>query len=312
MNTVAIFNPRAGGGKTAEAWARARAHLRGDIEALETKGRGHAIELATNAIKSGAGTIIAVGGDGTISEVVNGLFENEQMISREVTLGIIPHGTSSDFRRILNLPVDSEKAAAVIQNGETRMVDVLLVRYTRMDGTPAFRYCLNVTSFGMGGAVAARVNRSSKPLGGKIAFITATVRTALGFSGIPVRLELDDSQIIEAGITNVAICNGQYHGAGMWISPRASIDDGMIDVTVIRHVSLFDLVKSLPILYNGRIYSHPKIEAHRVKRVKADSKEPALIEIDGEPLGRLPIETSILPKTLRLLTPSARAGSARA
>jgi diacylglycerol kinase (ATP) len=306
MTTVAIFNPKAGGGKTARAWAQARVHLKGTVEALETRTRGHGTELTANAIKRGAKTIIAIGGDGTINEVVNGLFENEQLISGDVALGIIPHGTGSDFRRLLNLPLDAEKAAAVIQNGEPRMIDLLKVRYTRMDGAPGLRYCINITSFGMGGAVAARVNQSSKPLGGKIAFILATLHTALAFSGIPVRLQLDEFKIIDARIMNVAVCNGQYHGGGMWVSPGASIDDGLIDVTVMRHLPLFDLVKSLPALYNGGIYSHPKVEAHRVKHVKADCKErvePALIEIDGEPLGRLPIEISILPKTLRLLLP---------
>jgi YegS/Rv2252/BmrU family lipid kinase len=305
MTTVAIFNPRSGGGKTAEAWTRARPHVHGAVEELETRAPGHAIELTAKAIKGGATTIIAVGGDGTINEVVNGMFENDKLISGDIRLGIIPHGTSSDLRRALNLPLDPEKAARVIRRGELHMVDLLKVRYTRMDGTPAFRYCINITSFGMGGSVAARVNRSSKPLGGRIAFLAATIETALSFSGIPVRLELDDSEIIEARITNVAICNGQYHGSGMWISPGAALDDGLIDVTIIRHVSRFDLVKSLPMLYNGGIHSHPKVEARRVRRVKAlvkaDAKESALIEIDGEPLGRLPIETSILPQTLRVL-----------
>jgi diacylglycerol kinase (ATP) len=290
MSTVVVFNPKSGSGK--------RVDLPEDIQRLETKGPGHATELTANAIKNGAKRIIAVGGDGTINEVVNGLFENEEMISRDVTLEIIPHGTGSDFSRILN--------------NAPRFVDLLKVRYTRMNGTPGLRYCMNVTSFGMGGAVAARVNRSSKRLGGKIAFILATLQTAASFGGIRARLELDDSQIIEATIMNVAVCNGQYHGAGMWVAPGASIDDGLIDVTVIRHVSVFNLVKSLPALYNGSIYSHPEVEAHRAKRVKAASKDLALIEIDGEPLGRLPIEVSILPKTLRLLMPSSLADSARA
>ena len=147
----------------------------------------------------------------------------------------------------------------------------------------------------MGGAVAARANRSSKALGGQFAFLAATLQTALTFSGNSVTLRLDESKRIEAKITNVAVGNGQYHGAGMWVCPGASIDDGLLDVTVIRYLSLLELARNLPALYNGRIYSHPKVQSHRVKVVHADSREPALIEIDGEPLGRLPIEVSVLP-----------------
>ena len=89
----------------------------------------------------------------------------------------------------------------------------------------------------------------------------------------------------------------------MWACPGASISDGILDLTVIRYLSLWELVKGLPALYNGSIYSHPKVKAYRVKRVEATSREPALIEIDGEPLGRLPIEISIVPNAIRVLMP---------
>jgi YegS/Rv2252/BmrU family lipid kinase len=244
-----------------------------------------------------------VGGDGTINEVVNGFFESEQLISSEATLGIIPHGTGSDFRRILNLPLDEKGAASVIHSGLPRLIDIMKVRYTRMDGTSALRYSINVTSFGMGGRVAARASQSTKPLGGQIAFLVATIQTAVAFPGNSVTLRLDDSKTVEARISNVVVGNGQYHGSGMWVCPGASIEDGVLDLTVIKYLSFWELVKGLPVLYNGGIYSHSKVESHRVKRVKAVSSEPALIEIDGEPLGRLPIEVSILPKAIRILMP---------
>ncbi len=303
MSTVAILNPRAGRGKSAETWRRVWKHLGEPVETLDTRGQGHAIDLAASAIKSGAKKIIAVGGDGTINEVVNGFFENEQLIGGEVALAIIPHGTGSDLRRILDLPLDEKKAAAVIRNGEQRMVDLLKVRYTTSEGRSALRYGINVTSFGAGGLVAARASRSSKPLGGKLAYIGSTLQTALSFPGNNVTLHLDETKTIEARVMNVVVGNGQYHGGGMWVCPGASIDDGLLDVTVIRHLTPWEVVKSLPRLYNGAIYSHPKVWAFRAKHIKADSGEPVAIEIDGEPLGRLPVEISILPKTLRLLMP---------
>ena len=303
MSVVAIVNPNSSNGKSAEVWAKVRAHLPGTIETVETRAPGHAIELTRKAIKSGARTIVAVGGDGTINEVVNGFFEGEQLISADATLAIIPHGTGSDFRRVLNLPFEDKKAAAVIHNGIPRMVDLMKVRYTAQNGTRALRYSINVTSFGMGGAVAARANRSSKALGGRISFLLATLQTALAFSGNSITLTLDGSKTIEAKVTNVVVGNGQYHGGGMWVCPGASIDDGIMNVTLIRDLTLFELIRSLPALYNGSIYGHPKVESYRAKQVHADSEDLALIEIDGEPLGRLPIEISVLPGAIRVLLP---------
>ena len=133
--------------------------------------------------------------------------------------------------------------------------------------------------------------------------MTATLQTAMNFSGVSVTLKIDDSDPTDEKITNVAVGNGQYHGAGMWACPGASITDGILDVTVIRYLSLFELLKGLPMLYNGSIYTHPKVKAYRAKRIEAKSKETALIEIDGEPLGRLPIEISIVPNAIRVLLP---------
>jgi YegS/Rv2252/BmrU family lipid kinase len=302
---VAILNPQAGGRQTAKAWAEIRPHLERPVQTLETRAPGHAIELTRLALKGGATTIIAVGGDGTINEVVNGFFENDRVISSEAALAIVPHGTGSDFVRILNLPREQTRLARTILEGVSSLVDVMKVAYTRMDGQDAFRYSLNVTSFGMGGAVAARANRSTKPLGGKAAFLAATIETAMAFAGNSVTLTLDGASMPDEKITNVAVGNGQFHGSGMWVCPDASIQDGLLNVTVIPRLSLFELLRNLPVLYNGQIYSHPKVKSYRAKFVQASSPDRVLIEIDGESLGRLPAAITILPQALRILTPSS-------
>ena len=295
MKTVAIVNPRAG--------KRRAVYLPQDAEILETQVPGHATELTRAAIKRGAETIIAVGGDGTINEVINGFFEDDRAIPTDAALAIIPHGTGSDFSRILNLPADDKLATKVIQSGEKRLIDVMKVRYTTRNGTRAVRYAVNVTSFGMGGAVAERVNRSSKTLGSVLTFLTATVQTALRFQGKQVILQLDDSKTLNVQITNVAAGNGQYHGAGMWICPGAIIDDGLLDVTVVRHLRLPELVRNIRVLYNGGILSHPKVESYRVKSLRAESHETVLLEIDGEPLGQLPVEVSVVPQAIPVFFP---------
>jgi diacylglycerol kinase (ATP) len=297
---TAIVNPAAGHGKALEAWAKVRAHLKCAVETVRTEGPGHATRLAAQALAQSADTIVAVGGDGTINEVVNGFFEQDRLISNRASLAIVPHGTGSDFIKMLQLPPDAEMAAAVIQAKNHRLLDLMKVRYTKLDGTPASRYAINITSFGMGAAVASRVNRSSKIFGRKMSFVLATVRTAMAFSGSSVSMCFDNSKTIHAEVTNVAVGNGKYQGAGMLSCPRAAIDDGVLDVTVVEFLPALQLLRNLPLLYNGKIYSHPKIQFHRVQSVRADSKKIILVEVDGETVGRLPIEISVMPQALRM------------
>src|SRR5262245_41362056 len=132
---TAIINPAAGRGGAATEWKNIQAHLKRQVETLETNAPGHASELTAQAIKRGAETIIAVGGDGTINEVVNGFFEQDKLISDRVALGIVPHGTGSDFIKMLRLPEETRDVASLIERKSSRPIDLLRVRYTRLDGT---------------------------------------------------------------------------------------------------------------------------------------------------------------------------------
>jgi diacylglycerol kinase (ATP) len=299
---TAIINPAAGRGGAATQWKNIQAHLKGQVETLETNAPGHASELTAHAIKSGAKTIIAVGGDGTINEVVNGFFEHDKLISDRVALGIVPHGTGSDFVKMLRLPEKAKDVAALIERRSSRPIDLLRVRYTRLDGTEASRYSVNITSFGMGAAVASRVNRSSKVFGRKLSYALAMMRMAVTFAGNSVLMSIDRATTIETKVTSVAAGNGKYQGAGMLACPRAVIDDGLLDVTLIQFLRPLELIRNLPLLYNGEIYTHPKVQFLRVTNLRADSTERVLIEIDGEPLGRLPIEISVVPRVMQILS----------
>ena len=299
---TAIINPAAGRGGAAAAWLNIRTHLTTPVETLETHAPGHASELTAQAIKRGADTIVAVGGDGTINEVVNGFFEHDKRISDQAALGIIPHGTGSDLIKMLHLPEKNEEAAALIERGNARPIDLVKVRYTGLNGASASRYSTNITSFGMGAAIASRVNRSSKIFGRRSAYVLAMMRTAMTFTGNLVSISSDNATTIETKITSVAVGNGKYQGAGMLACPRAIIDDGLLDVTLIKFLRLPELIRNLRLLYNGRIYEHPKVQFMRVTNLRADSSEVVLIEIDGEVAGRLPIEISIVPRAIPVLS----------
>lgn len=298
---VAIVNPVSGRGEAAKAWDSVRVRLREPSKTMQTSRPQHAVELAQQALQEGARTIVAVGGDGTISEVVNGFFHQDKLISEAACLAILPYGTGSDFQRAIRVPAAAEEAAALIQTGRPRLIDLMKVRYTGPGGDWASRYCINMISFGMGGIVASRVSKSAKIFGGKVSFVLATIRTAITFGGTAVTIRVNGSKPIDANVTNVAVGNGQYHGGGMLACPGAVLDDGFLDVTLIRWMRLPELVRNLPLLYNGEIHTHHKVQSYRAKTVGAESREPTLIEIDGEAVGRLPVEITVLPRAMRIL-----------
>jgi len=303
--TAAVLNPRSAGGRTARAWASLRPFVEsacGPVTLLETTLPGDGMRLTREAVGSGHSRILAIGGDGTLNEVVNGVLATGAGSTTEV--GLIPQGTGSDFRRSLGVPLDTHGAVDVIRAGKVRTLDVMDVRYTQPDGTPGQRYAINLTSFGMGGRVATWANRSSKPLGPRTTFILATCLTALGYRPDRVDLELDATSLRDIRITNVAVGNGQYHGAGMWICPKAAPDDGLLDVTVVGKLSLPGLLASTRYMFNGRVGEHPKVRMFRTTGLTARTLEgTSSIELDGEPVGNLPIRIDIVPKAIRMIVP---------
>ncbi len=300
-----IVNPQSANGKTGRKWSRIQSKLAQgcpQIDVMLTGSTGHAIQLSREAVRLGYRTIVAVGGDGTLNETVNGILA-EGTPNTTVTLGLIPQGTGSDFRRSVKLPLNEDDAVGIIDRGEIAVLDAMRVVFQDPTGANRTRYALNVTSFGMGGAVAERANRSSKTLGGKAALLMATAITGLGFRGNDVSIQADGGEWRKAQITNVAVGNGQYHGAGMHICPRAIPSDGLLDVTLIEKLSLLEIARNSPILFNGQIYDHPKIHHSRVKTLVAKSRDTVRIEIDGEPLGQLPLEITVLPAAIRMFLP---------
>lgn len=301
MTFVAILNPSAAGGKHYTTWERIRKLLPPGLETWKTQYPGHATDLARAALQAGIQTVIAVGGDGTINEVVNGFFANGLAIATDSCLGVIPLGTGCDLARSLNLPLDPVEAAFVVSNALPRPIDVMHVRFNGADGVAHERFGINVTSFGIGGDVAARVNHSSKWLGGRISFLLATAATMAGHRGRTITLSLDGGPPIEMRITNVAIGNGRFHGAGMLVCPEAKPDDGLLDVTIIHELSIVELAKSFKTIYDGRILQHPRVTHHRVRSIQADGRQTTRLEIDGEAVGVLPVEIRVVPGAIRIL-----------
>ncbi len=307
MKTAVIANPHSSSGKTGKRLPRIQQAIEsrlGKIDVRLTEGIGHATVLAAELLGTGYERIIGVGGDGTFNEIANGFLRDDQPRNPAACLGILPMGTGGDFRRSLGIGAGFDDALDVLATGKPLTIDLGKVTYESHDGRKASRYFVNVVSLGMGGEVSARAKNFLSFLGGQAAFFYATLKVFAIYRGKPVELSLDDGPPRSHRILNIAIGNGTHHGGGMHVCPEAVFDDGLLEVTVIDDLGILTLMKDVSYLYNGNIHAHPKISHSRARRVRATSPEATLIEVDGEPLGRLPLEFTILPRRLAVLAPA--------
>jgi len=305
QKVAAIVNPCAAGGETARRWPELGNLLErslGPVTTRFTPSPGAGMAIARELLRDGHDLIIAVGGDGTINEVANGFFEHDRILRPEARLGVLPLGTGGDFRRTLGIPRNLTEAVNILSEGLPLLIDVGKVSFQANDGTPGSRYFVNMVSFGMGGQVAARAKNSLRRFGGKAAFLWATLVTFLSYRGRQVKLRVASNPAeLSFFVANVAVGNGQFHGGGMQPCPTAALDDGLFEVTVIDYAGAARLIGSLPVLYSGGIYNHPKVHHLRTGTLSAESTAVTQIEVDGEALGTLPLEISILPRQLPVL-----------
>jgi diacylglycerol kinase (ATP) len=261
--------------------------------------RGHLIELTERAARDGAELVVAVGGDGTLNEVVNGLAR----AGTSAELAMIPLGTGMDFVRTYEIPTRFDEAVRNALEGTTRTIDVGRVSFREWDGRAGERYVANVGSVGMSAAVAQRANGMSKALGGKATFFYALTRVFFEWKNTDVSVQLDDERR-EARLHDVIVANGQWHGGAMWLAPQAQPDDGLFDVVLIGDVTKRDFITTAPKIYKGTYLSHPKVELLRSSTVAVDAAEHLPIELDGEQVGTTPARFEIVPAALRVRAPA--------
>jgi len=282
-----------------EALARDRL---GPFEAYMTRGPGDGVMLVKNALAQKVRLLVCVGGDGTLNEVVNGIMMHEASVRSDLALGFIPNGTGCDFVRTVSIPKDLEQAVDLIAAGMVRTIDLGVLFFRDDDGHERRRYFHNITSFGLGGEVARRVNRTTKALGPFISFMWATLISIFLYGKKKIRIRVDKGFEQELRIWNVAVANGQYHGGGMWVAPGASVFDGLLNVTVIGDLTIPEIFLNLPKLYNGKINDIDKVITLAGEKVEALSNQQVLLDVDGEQPGMLPIVIRIIPDVLNIIT----------
>jgi YegS/Rv2252/BmrU family lipid kinase len=300
---LAIVNPCSRGGATGRRWPEIEARLRealGAIEVERTRGPRDAERLAREGVRAGVELVIAAGGDGTASEVAAGLLGAD--LARYAELALLPLGTGGDLGRGLGLPRDLGQAIERIARGKARRVDAGRAVFCDAEGRPATAHFLNIASLGVSGLVTELVNRAPKALGGRVSFLLGTLRALARWRAAPVRLQIDGETVHEGPLDLAAVANGCFFGGGMQVAPEARFDDGRFDVVWIRGTPKARLVRKLPLLYRGAHVALPEVAHRRGVRVEAWplGPEPVRIEIDGEPLGRLPAAFELLPGAITL------------
>jgi YegS/Rv2252/BmrU family lipid kinase len=294
--SVVIVNPSSAGGSTGEEWPQIASELRsqfGAFRPLFTRKRGDAATLASEAARKGAKFIIACGGDGTVSEVANGILSS----GKDVELGILPSGTGDDFRRTLEIPSQSRAAAKVLRTGRTVKIDVGRVSFVDHKGSEVMRYFVGVASCGMSTQVIERVKSEN------VSFASSLLQTAMRTSPTRLVVQLDDSHERHLHVLNLCVANARYFGGGMKIAPDAKLIDGKFDVVGVGDLSALKLFTSAPRVYLGSHLSMPEVShalARKVSVRSADRNLEVALEIDGELPGRLPATFQIVPGALRI------------
>ena len=303
--TVLIVNPKSANGATGRNWSRIdqeiRRGLQTNYDVKFTERLGHATELTREAIKDGYELVVAVGGDGTINEVVNGFFLDSRSLNPDATLAVMSIGTGSDFVRTLEFPTTPFEAAERIRSRKVWTVDLGRCSFVDFDGEQRSRFFINIAGFGVEGAVVDKANRTTKALGGPISFVWAILTTFLTYKNKLTRYRIDDSPEEEKILNTFAVANGRFYGGGTKAAPKAQLDDGLFDIISVGDIGFLTLVYNLGKFRNGTYLEDPRVSFWRGRTVVASSEETQLVEMDGEVVGHLPARFEILPNAMKLI-----------
>ncbi len=300
---LVIVNPNAGQGKGKKDWERISSLLNSEklpFTARFTESKGHAIELTTEGITGGFRNIVSVGGDGTLNEVVNGIVLNGVCPSTDISLASIPVGTGNDWGKMFGITGDYDKTISIITGKKHMLHDIGVINYFEGQEKKT-RYFINIAGIGFESVVVQKTNnQKDRGHGGKLIYLYNLFTSLLYYKNTMVDIIIDDEKISDV-IFSINVGNGKYCGGGMRQTPRALPDDGLLDVTIIKDIGKFEIIRKLKILYDGTILTHPLIDGYKCTSIKVTSKSLLKVEADGESLGHTPVEFGIIPEAVKII-----------
>ena len=309
LSKFIIVNPQSAGGATGQRWPQLAAQLEsaiGPFDVLTTNAPGHATELARQAADKGATRLIAIGGDGTVNEVINGIMAGDP--ETRPALGLIDAGTGGDFARNINLPLDLDGQLDVLRRGTTRPIGLGLADYCDMEGKQARRYFAVLCSFGISSAINAYVNGHPqlKRWGNSAAFTWAAMRTLMTFDNVPVAITVDGQLAYDGPALLCSACNGPLVGGGMKLAPDASAFDPDLAFMVGGDIRLARRLRLFAGIYDGNHIGRPNVQDLKGMTLSANSHgdAPVYVDMDGDLVGTLPLSVRAISDALQVMCPA--------
>ncbi len=300
---LVVVNPNAGIGKVSRDWGKISNLLDRhgfDYQAVFTERPTHATELVKENIAAGFRKIIAVGGDGTMNETVNGILLQDVLPSTDVSVGMISVGTGNDWIRTYNIPMDYESSIKILKQGYTMFQDAGIVKFYN-SSNQSQRYFVNMAGFGFDGLVAQKTNADKyRGKGNPLLYLKHLVGSLFSYKSCNTTVKID-GHIYSGKVFSIGVGIGKYNGGGMKQTPDAKHDDGLFDLTVIKDIKKWSVITGVRRLYNGTIKKHKRVETFMGKRIIVDCDSQLLLEADGESLGHSPFEFDILPRSVKII-----------
>lgn len=270
-------------------------------EIVETTRAFHAVELAKNAVEENYSHLIAVGGDGTLSEVVNGML----LSGREhlPVLGLLAFGTANDFSKTAGLNGSITQLKNLIEKNEHTKIDIGQIRFTDVNQKPAERYFINIADIGIGGCIVENINKSKKLLGANGTFFMETLKAMFSYRRTKVKYSSEEFQW-EGKTLSMVIANGKYFGSGLCIAPDASLSDGKFGTVILGDVTIIDYLRNLSGVKKGKKIINPEVFYKKTSALEIIPMEASCpIDVDGEFIGYAPALFKVLPKKIDFLKP---------
>ncbi len=305
---LVIVNPTAGAGRGLELYPRISKMLRDEgigYEPIFTEHKFHTVELTVSAIKSGYRKLLLIGGDGTIHEAINGLFIQQVVDPKEVTLGVIAAGSINNWAMSSGIPLKIADAIKVIRRGYTHLQDVGVISYEESHYRQT-RYVANAAGVGFNTFALKRVNHLKNKGRGRLRQLWSIVRSFFKYKPTGIKIWVDDTLVWNDLLMSLSVGVGSYNNGGMQMHPHAVLDDGMLDLSLCRPLHFWHIMFRLRYLFDGGIYRIGHILQDRGAKIRVESTPEISLEVDGELMGESPFEFTVLQRAIRVVAPKRR------
>ena len=310
---LVVVNPMASVGKCGKDWPEIKQILINEgiaFDAVLTEHPGHAIEIVRNAIvEQGYRKFVSVGGDGTNNEVINGIFTQDAVPTNDITMAAIPIGTGNDWRRTFDFSLDYQENVRNIKQGQIFVHDIGKLTYHN-DGDPQVRYFLNAAGTGLDEMVCDATNLMKRQgKGGAMRYLVGIVKCLMNYKYVRLLLEIDGEKVLDDYVLSLSVGNCRYIGGGMMMMPNAVPDDGILDITVVRQLSMLKFIANVKNIYSGAFVKKIKeVQTYRGQKIRITSNPPhsLKVETEGENLNNSPFDFEVLPKAINMVVPNKK------